>query len=125
MLATAKPVAFLPSTDLERSRAFFVGRLGLVARDASPFALVLDAGGTMLRIASVPELSPQPFTVFGWAVDDVTALGVEPVVFDGMGQDAEGVWTTPNGDRVLWFHDPDGNLLSLTTFALLLPGGMD
>lgn len=35
---------------------------------------------------------------------------------DGMGQDAHGVWTTPNGDRVAWFGDPDGNVLSLTQF---------
>lgn len=117
MLTTTPLIAFLPSTDLDRSRAFFVDRLGLVERDVSPYALVLEAGGTMLRIAAVSELVPQPFTVLGWTVDDVTALGLEPVLFDGMGQDADGVWTTPGGDRVLWFRDPDGNLLSLTSFG--------
>ena len=33
-----------------------------------------------------------------------------------MEQDAHGVWTTPGGDRVAWFSDPDGNVLSLTEF---------
>ena len=29
-------------------------------------------------------------------------------------QDAVGVWTAPGGSQVAWFHDPDGNTLSLT-----------
>jgi predicted enzyme related to lactoylglutathione lyase len=37
--------------------------------------------------------------------------------YDGMGQDALGIWTAPDGARVAWFLDPDGNNLSLTQFA--------
>jgi predicted enzyme related to lactoylglutathione lyase len=33
-----------------------------------------------------------------------------------MDQDADGVWTTPDGAKVAWFTDPDGNTLSLTQF---------
>ncbi len=30
-------------------------------------------------------------------------------------QDRElGIWTTPGGDRVAWFKDPDGNVLSVS-----------
>jgi hypothetical protein len=32
-------------------------------------------------------------------------------------QDDKCVWTTPGGDRVAWFKDPDGNTLSLTSFS--------
>jgi hypothetical protein len=39
---------------------------------------------------------------------------VESKRFDGMEQDALGVWTSPSGARVLWFADPDGNVLSVT-----------
>ena len=35
----------------------------------------------------------------------------------GFDQDDDGVWTTPGGDKVAWFADPDGNVLSLTQFA--------
>jgi predicted enzyme related to lactoylglutathione lyase len=35
---------------------------------------------------------------------------------DGMGQDERGVWTTPDGARIAWFADPEGNTLSLTQF---------
>jgi hypothetical protein len=27
-----------------------------------------------------------------------------------------GIWTTPDGTKIAWFKDPDGNLLSLTQF---------
>lgn len=33
-----------------------------------------------------------------------------------MDQDVNGVWTTPEGDKVAWFVDPDGNNLSVTQF---------
>ena len=32
-------------------------------------------------------------------------------------QDDLGIWTTPDGAKVAWFADPDGNILSLTQFA--------
>jgi len=78
----------------------------------------------MLRVTKVEDLRPQPFTVFGFAVDDIAvemdrlaAGGVEFNRYDGFGQDPAGVWTAPGGDRVAWFADPDGNTLSLTQFA--------
>ena len=50
-------------------------------------------------------------------VRDLSAKGVSFTRYDGMGQDETGVWTTPGGDKVAWFTDPDGNTLSLTQFA--------
>ncbi len=124
MLASARAIAFLPSSDLDRSRRFFSDTLGLVVEDVTPFACVLRAGTTMLRVTKVDDLRVQPFTVFGWQVLDIrtaaaqlTSVGVAFIRYDGVDQDAEGVWTTPGGDLVAWFHDPDGNTLSLTQFA--------
>jgi hypothetical protein len=37
--------------------------------------------------------------------------------YEGMDQDSDGVWTAPGGDKVAWFTDPDGNVLSLTQFV--------
>lgn len=68
MPGSAPAIAFLPSTDLNRSRRFFADRLGLALEET---------------------------TTFAW-----------------------GVWTTPGGDQVAWFHDPDGNVLSLTQLAV-------
>ena len=124
MLTDAPFIGFIPVQDLAAARAFYAGTLGLRVVDDTPFALVLDAGGTMLRVTPVPELAARPFTIAGWQVTDIGATvralagrGVRFARYDGMAQDDLGIWTTPGGDRVAWFTDPDGNTLSLTKFA--------
>ena len=124
MLDKAHLIAFVPTTDLERARAFYEGVLGLTLAEVTPYAYVFGGGGSMLRVTKVGELVPQPFTVADWDVADIratadrlSAAGVVFERFDGMDQDAAGVWTTPGGDMVAWFKDPDGNTLSLTQFV--------
>src|SRR5207249_12308029 len=82
------------------------------------------AGGTMLRVAVVPDVRPAGYTVLGWMVPDISravrGLVRKGVVFrryPGIEQDEQGVWTAPGGARVAWFGDPDGNTLSLTEFT--------
>jgi catechol 2,3-dioxygenase-like lactoylglutathione lyase family enzyme len=124
VLGASEVIAFVSTTDLERARAFYEGTLGLTVSDANPFACVFDAGGTMLRVTLVPAVPTVQHTVLGWRVPDLAAtaraLGEHGVVFErfeGMAQDENGIWTTPGGDLVVWFKDPDGNTLSLTQFA--------
>lgn len=124
ILETGKLIAFVPTLDLAKARAFYEGilRLRLVSEDG--FASVFDADGTMLRVTKVERLTPQQFTVLGWEVSDiddsVSRLSQQGVRFEhyGMpGQDNRGIWTSPSGARIAWFKDPDGNVLSLTQFA--------
>ena len=124
MLATSDVIAFASTTDLARARTFYEATLGLPVVEENAFACVFNAHGTMLRITAAAEVAHPGYTVLGWRVSDisatVTGLESQGVVFtryDGMNQDAQGVWTTPNGDRVAWFTDPDGNVLSLTEFS--------
>jgi catechol 2,3-dioxygenase-like lactoylglutathione lyase family enzyme len=121
MLATAKLMAFVATSDGVRARAFYEGILGLPVISDDDFALALDAGGTMLRVQKVERTAPPPFTVLGWQVVDIAAVvndlakrGVTFEIYSGMGQAADGIWRSPTGARVAWFKDPDGNTLSLT-----------
>jgi hypothetical protein len=121
MLATTTLKAFLPTVQPAKAKKFFQGTLGLALLSEDKFALEFDANGTRLRITTVQELTPHPFTVLGWDVDDISStiegLTKKGVVFeryDFMKQDKQGVWTAPGGAKVAWFKDPDGNLLSLT-----------
>ncbi len=123
MLGSSELVAFAAATDLDRARAFYEQTLGLTVTEHNDFACVLDANGTMLRVTAVPDASPAGYTVLGWRVADITAAvrglmdkGVVFKRYDGMDQDDEGIWTTPGGDKLAWFTDPDGNVLSLTQF---------
>ena len=121
MLGTTDIVAFLPTTDYEKARAFFEGVLGLRFVSQDPYALVLDANGIMLRVTKVGDHKPEQYTILGWKVTEiesvVAALEKKGVRFERYGfleQDDRGVWTTPGGDKVAWFKDPDGNVLSLS-----------
>jgi catechol 2,3-dioxygenase-like lactoylglutathione lyase family enzyme len=118
-------VAFAPTTDPSKARAFYEGKLGLrLASDEQPFALVFDANGIMLRVTTVHDSTPQPFTILGWRVTDIaatvdrlSALGVELQRYKGVNDgNSRGIWNSPSGARIAWFKDPDGNVLSVTEF---------
>ena len=124
MLGSSQIVAFAAATDLDRARSFYQGTLGLRLIEQNQFACVFDARGTMLRVTAVQEVALPGYTVLGWRVDDIAhvvgelgAAGVAFTRYDGMGQDEDGIWTSPGGERVAWFTDPDGNNLSLTQFT--------
>jgi len=123
MLGSSSIIAFAPATDLHRARVFYEQALGLSLLEQNDFACVFDANGTMLRVAAVADAPRAGYTVLGWRVTDIaaavrglTARGVVFLRYDGMDQDEIGVWTTPGGEQVAWFPDPDGNILSLTQF---------
>ena len=121
MLASAKLIGFVPTTDYERARAFYEGKLGFEFVSLDQFALVLKVGGHMIRISKLPNFTPLQGTILGWEVKDVQAAatwlkqhGVVPETFP-FAQDQElGIWMAPSGDKVAWFKDPDGNILSVS-----------
>ncbi|MGH9538796.1 MAG: VOC family protein, partial [Terriglobales bacterium] len=119
MLSESKLVGFVPTRDSQKARAFYQDKLGFQFVSDDPFALVMKAGESVIRIAKASDFTPAQYTVMGWEVHDIetvvrwlakrgVALEKYPFV-----QDRElGIWTTPNGDKVAWFKDPDGNVLS-------------
>jgi catechol 2,3-dioxygenase-like lactoylglutathione lyase family enzyme len=124
MLGSGDLVGFIASTDLVRSSAFYGDVLGLERLDENPFASVFDANGTLLRVTLVDQVAPAQYTILGWSVVELeeririlTDRGVVFERFPGMAQDSLGIWTSPSGDRVAWFKDPDGNVLSLSQAA--------
>jgi catechol 2,3-dioxygenase-like lactoylglutathione lyase family enzyme len=124
-LTTHEPIAFIPTLDAKTSRAFYEGTLGLIFEYDDNFAMVFRVGTSkiMLRVIRVQgDFTPQPFGILGWESPDVeadvkslTVSGVEFLRFPYFEQDALGIWTAPNGNKVAWFKDPDGNTLSLSS----------
>jgi catechol 2,3-dioxygenase-like lactoylglutathione lyase family enzyme len=120
MLGSINIVAFVPTKDTTQARAFYEGTLGLRFVKDDGFALVLDANGIMVRVAKA-EFTPAPFTILGWQVSEIEKMvaalrdkGVRFERFSFFVQDDLGIWTAPTGDKVAWFKDPDGNILSLS-----------
>ena len=120
MLGSLNIVAFVPTKDADKSRAFYESVLGLRFIKDDGFAMVFDANGIMVRIARA-QFTPAQFTILGWQVTEiektVAGLQAKGVTFERFGffeQDSLGIWTAPTGDKVAWFKDPDGNVLSLS-----------
>jgi len=121
MLASAKLMGFVPTTDYDRARAFYEGKLGFEFVSHDQFALVVRVGGHKIRISKIANFTPLQGTILGWEVQDIKATatwlkerGVAPEKFP-FAQDQElGIWTAPNGDKVAWFKDPDGNTLGVS-----------
>ncbi len=123
MLTTAAPIAFIPTNNAEAARKFYKTNLGLTFESDDNFAVVFRVGEakTMLRIVRTGEFTPAPFTIFGWETDDIestveelAAKGIEFLRFSYFEQDKLGIWTAPNGNKVAWFKEPDGNTLSIS-----------
>ena len=98
MLESSKLVAFIGVREAARARTFYRDTLGLRLVSEDGFALVFDAGGTMLRLTLVQAVAAAPYTVLGWEVQNigvaVQELGKRDVRFeryDFMQQDELGV----------------------------------
>ena len=131
MLTGYPLIGFIPVRDAERARHFYEETLGLAFLADDGAALVFmtepassDMPGNMIRIVRTGEFTPAPYTILGWEVTDLPRLartlasrGVAPKRYSFLHQEENGLWTAPNGSRILWFGDPDGNTLSLSEHA--------
>jgi catechol 2,3-dioxygenase-like lactoylglutathione lyase family enzyme len=122
MLASAKMIGFLVTTDYEKTKAFFVDKLGFQLVSQDQYGLVMRCGGNTVRVSKLPNFSPLQGTVLGWEVSEIEKVvgwlkerGITPEKYPFM-KDAE-IRTFPTGDRVCWFKDPDGNILSVSQHA--------
>ena len=121
MLASGKMVGFVPTKDYDKARAFYEGKLEFEFVSLDQYALVMSVGGHRIRIAKVPNFTPLQGTILGWEVKNIETVviwlrdrGVPPEKYPFV-QDRElGIWTAPNGDKVAWFKDPDGNILGVS-----------
>jgi catechol 2,3-dioxygenase-like lactoylglutathione lyase family enzyme len=121
-LTTAKPIAMVTTADRKKAEAFYADTLGLKRLPGDDFAALFDLAGVTMRLTEAPGFTAAAWPQLGWEVDDIegivtelTAKGVAMNTYEGLGQDARGIWTAPDGScKVAFFSDPDGNGLSLT-----------
>jgi len=126
MLASARLQAIVWTSRIGEAETFYSDVLGLSLKGKSHGALIYDVSGSDLRVSPVPSTQPSAHTVLGFAVPDIRATmqslterGVTLERFRGIPHDAAGVLMTPDGAQVVWFRDPDGNLLSVVQYAAL------
>ena len=124
MLASSTLQTIVWTSRIPEAEKFYGEVLGLHLKTRSHGALVYHVGGSDLRVSPVPSTQPSAHTVLGFAVPDVcaivnflTARGIRFERFAGFPHDSAGILATPDGSRVAWFRDPDGNLLSVVQYA--------
>ncbi len=122
ILQSSTPVAFLYVKDRERALKFYCETLGLQLQSSDDFGDFIDLGRGLARMTVMPDYAASPHPVLGWNVKDIGATaqslrdrGIEFTIHEGMGQDALGIWTSPDGQsKVAFFSDPEGNVLMLS-----------
>lgn len=115
------PIAYVYTTDRERTLGFYRDTLGFALHSSDGYGDYFDLGGALLRLTVIKDHKPSEHPVLGWAVEDarstvetLSAKGIKFSIYDGMGQDALGIWTSPDGkSKIAFFNDPDGNALML------------
>jgi catechol 2,3-dioxygenase-like lactoylglutathione lyase family enzyme len=114
---------------MDGARRFYGEVLGLkeaeipgdIEQEAMGAALFQCGGGTQLLVYQRSEPSKAEHTVAGWIVDDLDAVvdgliakGLSMEVYDlpGLEFDERGVGVAGD-NKVAWFKDPEGNILSI------------
>src|SRR5579885_910606 len=117
MLSSFPIKSFIPTSSLSKAKFFYGDTLGLKLLHEDNFAVEFESGGRTIRITLVKKLKAQSFTILGWdvaAIKDITVSmmkkGIKFERYRILEQDELGIWTSPNGTKVAWFKDPDGNL---------------
>ena len=121
MLGNFKVAPTIPVTDLQRSKDFYVNKLGLTLIKEEKAGVTFNAGeGTSLFIykrgPSKADHTLAAFTVddVEKAVDGLTAKGVvfEQYDFPGLKTNEKGIAVMEDeGEKAAWFKDPDGNII--------------
>lgn len=121
MLADAMVTTMLPVVDMERARAFYEGRLGLVPGGFRPDGkFVYRVGGSTLALFPKPGGTKAEHTAISFQVADIAAaiasLKSKGVAFEDY--DFPDFKTVDHvcvlgAEKAAWFKDPEGNFLCL------------
>jgi catechol 2,3-dioxygenase-like lactoylglutathione lyase family enzyme len=124
MLASAKLQPIVFTTRFADAEHFYSHVLGLPLKRRRHGGAVFDVGGEDLLLFPIPSHTPSEHTILGFAVADLSAVmvelrarGLEWLRIPGWRYREDGALVTPEGAQVVWFRDPDGNVLSIVQYA--------
>lgn len=114
-----RAISYIHSADVKRARPFYEGVLGLTVDHADDDVIHGRLGDHAVRIITIDGHKPSTMSVFGVSTPDIGAylasLKDKGIIAERWlrDQDISGVWTGPDGEKIAWFKDPDGNVLSV------------
>lgn len=121
MLANAAVTTMLPVIDMDRARAFYEQRLGLVPGGFKPDGkFVYSVGGSTLALFPKPEGTKAEHTAISFRVDDIDATiaalkgtGVAFEDYDFPDFKTVNHVCVLGAEKAAWFRDIEGNTLCL------------
>ena len=129
MFADSHVATRIPARDLERARAFYADKLGLVPSEERPGGLRYECGSGSFAIYETANAASGTHTQMAFEVDDLDTVVAElrrgGVVFEDV--DVPGLETTDGiarvegnypsrggvGEKAAWFRDSEGTLLGV------------
>jgi catechol 2,3-dioxygenase-like lactoylglutathione lyase family enzyme len=122
MLGEGIVFATIAVKDIATGKAFYGGTLGLKQVDESPGGVTYESGGCKLFVYQSSYAGTNQATCAAWVVSDVEGtvneLKSKGITFEqydelGPGMTREGDIHLMGEEKVAWFKDPDGNILSV------------
>lgn len=122
MLDRYPPYAMLAVSDMDRAKAWYREKLGLVPKQEDPGGAWFEVAGGGFGLFPTPYAGTAKNTVMEWSVDDIDTVvehlrgrGVTFERFDAPGIEWEGDIASMDGThRGVWFKDSEGNTLSVS-----------
>jgi predicted enzyme related to lactoylglutathione lyase len=122
MLQNAPLYAYIPASDMARARAFYEGKLGLVAKQETNGGVVYEFGAhTAAFLYPTPNAGSSQASQAFWDVADVdreiAELNARGVVFerydDMPGERSPAGAVIAGGAKAAWFKDSEGNIMAI------------
>jgi predicted enzyme related to lactoylglutathione lyase len=117
-LSDARAAARLPARDLQRARRWYAEKLGLEPAETREGGLSYECGGTVFAVFASAGAASGTHTQLGFTVADIEATAAElrargVELLEGGIVDVTGHYPSSGatGERAIWFHDSEGNLL--------------
>ncbi|MGH2545302.1 MAG: VOC family protein [Actinomycetota bacterium] len=112
--------ATIPAKDLDGTRKFYEGVLGLEVVMENPAGITYRSGESVVSLYPTEFAGTAQHTLGGFMVDDIDAAvadlrarGVTFEEYDMPGLKTENGIAELGGERGAWFKDPEGNILSV------------
>jgi catechol 2,3-dioxygenase-like lactoylglutathione lyase family enzyme len=115
------PYAMLAVSDMDRAKAWYREKLGLVPKEEDPAGAWYEVAGGGFGLFPTPYAGTAKNTVMEWTVDDIEEVvehlrsrGLTFERFDAPGIEWEGDIASMGTHRAVWFKDSEGNTLSVS-----------
>ena len=124
MLGNFDPLPILATSDLARAREFYETKLGFAADEDVPEGVRYISGASGFLVYPSQFAGTNKATALGFRVPadqfdaeiaDLRSRGITFDTFEADGLTWDDGVAAMDGDRVAWFHDPDGNILAVET----------